>query len=184
MKRIHYSGGAEGADIAWDEIGKQHLDQESRHFYVRGYKTTYGNIGVLETPLADEADLWLLKAKAQFLPNRQFPSKNRFVNALLRRNYLQVCNTDAVFAISSFHKDGTVKGGTAWAVYMAILMDKPVFVFDQTKEKWYLYLGMGIWHQEEDIPTLTQKYTGIGTRELNEAGKKAIEDVILKSKAT
>lgn len=62
---------------------------------------------------------------------------------------------------------------------MAILHGKPVYVFDQERNQWYKNIN-GTW-QISDVPTLTRNFAGIGSREINEAGKKAIEDVYKKT---
>jgi hypothetical protein len=63
-------------------------------------------------------------------------------------------------------------------------MQKPVFIFNQTDNQWYeaKYLskeeGNGFYGFEQtSIPTLTPNFAGIGTRQINEAGKQAIRDV-------
>jgi hypothetical protein len=50
-----------------------------------------------------------------------------------------------------------VKGGTGWAVGMAIdIRHIPVFVFDQYAERWYKYdYGTQSWVELNEIPTLT-----------------------------
>jgi hypothetical protein len=70
-----------------------------------------------------------------------------------------------------------VQGGTGYAVAMAILHGKPVYVFDQERNKWFKNID-GKWY-ESDIPVLTENFAGIGTRNLNNNGKKAIEDAYL-----
>ena len=58
---------------------------------------------------------------------------------------------------------------------MAINLGKPVYVFDQTYEKWFAWEDGKF--RISEVPTLTKKFAGIGTREINEAGKQAIRDV-------
>ena len=97
---------------------------------------------------------------------------------LLARNWMQVKNADAVFAIGHISK-GIVDGGTGWAVQMAIDAGKPVYLFDQVRNQWFRNTS-GTWAVTE-VPRLTPNFAGIGTRELNEQGKKAIEDVYAKT---
>ena len=68
-----------------------------------------------------------------------------------------------------------VTGGTGYAVEMAIQAGKPVYVFDQKRLQWYKNID-GNW-SKSDTPTLTNNFAGIGTREINEYGRQAIEDV-------
>jgi hypothetical protein len=115
----------------------------------------------------------------------------------LIRNWAQVKNSDAVFAISSIGKAGDVwkadlgkpkaeqrvlikdaiQGGTGYAVEMAIQQNKPVYVFDQNESKWFTWNGSEF--TEVNTPSLTKNFAGIGTREINEIGKQAITDVYI-----
>jgi len=90
-----------------------------------------------------------------------------------------------------------VDGGTGYAVQMAINLGKPVYVFHQGSNKdnsteigWYKWESEYNLLRENtnkgkfvkvDTPILTEKFAGIGTREINEAGKQAIEDVYNKT---
>src|SRR5690606_5186491 len=60
----------------------------------------------------------------------------------LARNWHQVKNVDEVFAVSTFRKSNNqlqVQGGTAWAVQMAIDLQKCLWVFDQNQTEWFRY---------------------------------------------
>jgi len=56
-----------------------------------------------------------------------------------------------------------VQGGTGYAVGMAILEGKPVYVYDQEIGRWAANIG-GTWKWLDEVPTLTTKFAGIGTR--------------------
>jgi hypothetical protein len=58
---------------------------------------------------------------------------------------------------------------------MAIDVNKPVYVFDQERNKWYTKLDED-WI-EIGTPTLTPNFAGIGTRNINQNGIEAIRDV-------
>lgn len=167
---INHSGGAVGADSYWGEVGERY-GVTSKHYHAEGARTPKGNAPVSRADLL-EADSHLVKANETL--RRRFPTSNEYVNNLLRRNWQQVKNADEVFAVSTI-KNGLVEGGTGWAVQMAIDEGKPVHVFDQSTEKWYTYRD-GDWI-ETPTPYLTRNFAGIGTRGLNEAGKRAIEEV-------
>lgn len=167
---INHSGGANGSDSMWGGIGAT-LGIKSNHYHAEGQKTPNGNTPLTAEQLA-EADEHLKNANEKL--GRRFPTSSEYTNNLLRRNWYQVKNADEIFAISTINNN-TVNGGTGWAVQMAIDEGKPVHVFDQNEGKWYIWDGNRF--VEEDTPILTKNFAGIGTREINEAGMKAIRDV-------
>ena len=100
-----------------------------------------------------------------------------YVKNLLARNWFQVKNSDAIFAIGKFASMKQVDGGTGWAVQMAIDNKKPVFVFDQNSNLWHKYNYQREMFEQCEIPKLTANFAGIGTRDLNENGKNAIVQI-------
>lgn len=174
----NHSGGALGSDFYWGNIGEKY-GVESKHYYGEGNKKTpFGNTPVSKSAM-EEADSHLKEANKTL--NRKFPTSKEYVNNLLRRNWQQVKNSDAIFAVSTIADNNTVNGGTGWAVQMAIDNNKPVHVFDQDKGKWYEYNYSTKSWDETDTPTLTKNFAGIGSRELKDVGKKAIEEVYKKT---
>lgn len=170
----NHSGGAKGSDTYWGEVGKKY-GVGSNHYHAIGAKTPSGNTPISEEMLK-EADPHLKKANETL--KRTYPTSNEYVNNLLRRNWWQVKNSDAVFAVGHLVR-GIVEGGTGWAVQMAIDNGKPVYVFDQVRNKWYKNIN-NKWNESE-VPILTKNFAGIGTRELNDTGRKAIEAVYEKT---
>lgn len=179
---VNHSGGAVGSDSAWGDIGKQY-GVTSNHYY-HGRKTPKGNVEITEEEFKEGVQ-HVYKANRSL---RRNPS--RYMD-LLARNWMQVKNADAIFAISSLDGPGTqtfpdgtgfmpVAGGTGWAVQMAIDSDKPVYLFNQGAEKWLIFSGpdkyKNGWTELPSAPVLTKNFAGIGTREINEAGLKAIRD--------
>lgn len=180
MNKIVYvlhSGGAIGADITWEIIGRRFGLKEFNHYFIEGYKTTKGNASISMTDeLQKVIDADLIKANKSL--KRSYPTRNAYVNNLLRRNWFQVARSNSVFAISRI-ENGLVSGGTGWAVQMAIDKGIDVFCFCQLVKKWHKYTN-GFWIVTE-TPTLTENFAGIGTREIDESGIKAIEDVYSKT---
>lgn len=168
---INHSGGAIGSDTLWDQIGEQ-FGVISKHYYAEGQNTPNGNTPLTRQQLS-EADLHLIEANSKL--NRRFPTSNDYVNNLLRRNWFQVKNADAIFAIGTIANNGTVNGGTGWAVQMAIDNNKDVYVFDQSRLKWYRNRN-NKW-SETTTPKLTPNFAGIGTREITQEGIQAIKNV-------
>lgn len=114
--------------------------------------------------------------------------RNPLDNPLILRNYYQIKDADQVIAVGKMNRFG-VLGGTKWAVQMGIDKQIPVFMFDQAgvkgetlARKWYQ------WHYPSEEwqltakrgstpPTLTANTAGVGTRDLNSAGTRAIENL-------
>lgn len=169
VKYTNHSGGAIGSDSYWDEIGQQYGVQ-SNHYY-HGQKTPKGNVEITEEQF-EEGKQHVLKA------NETLHRKPEKYMDLLARNYIQVKNADAIFAVGHL-KNGIVDGGTGWAVQMAIDDGKPVYVYDQERDRWYSNID-GQW-RESDIPILTPNFAGIGTRQINTKGVNAIKTVYNKT---
>ena len=188
----NHSGGADGSDTEWDVIGKEFGMVENNHYYtgVRSPKNApLGNVDITDKPIAREGASKVAEAAKEMWGYKYKTMKDQ----RLIRNWAQVANSDAVFAIGVLGKPGdiwkgdeksdeprkllkfAVQGGTGYAVEMAIQAGKPVFVFDQSRNQWYKNVD-GEWSKTE-TPSLTKNFAGIGTREINEAGKQAIRDV-------
>lgn len=165
----NHSGGAVGSDSYWGEVGEKY-GVKSNHYY-HGNRTPNGNVVITEEQFEEGKEKVLLANKTL----KRNPT--RYMD-LLSRNWQQVKNADAIFAVSTL-KDNEVAGGTGWAVQMAIDAGKPVYVFDQEREQWYKNVD-GKWSKSE-VPTLTPNFAGIGTRNINSAGKRAIEEVYQKT---
>ena len=165
-KYVNHSGGAVGSDSYWGAIGEKY-GVVSEHYYY-GNKTPNGNHQITQEQF-EEGKEHVLKAN-ETLHRRP----DAYMN-LLSRNYAQVKNADAIFAVGHL-KNGIVDGGTGWAVQMAIDDNKPVYVYDQIRKQWFANLN-GSWQVFSGIPKLTKNFAGIGTRELNQDGKDAIKQV-------
>lgn len=84
-----------------------------------------------------------------------------------------VTRGDELFAIGWIQPDGSVKGGTGWAVELARMFNRPVHVFDQEENGWFSWTDQR-WHPSE--PKLPNRpFAASGTRSLTDAGRKAIE---------
>lgn len=182
----NHSGGALGADTEWDIIGKEFGMTDNRHYWMNN-KTPNGNTEITEED-KKEGQKKVTEAARQM--GRIDPT-HQVRDERLIRNWSQVKYADAVFAVTTLLKEGDEmnygkkakivqgKGGTGYAVQMAINEGKPVYLFDQVRNQWFSNIG-GVWSKSE-VPTLTRNFAGIGTREINEAGKAAIKAVYEKT---
>jgi len=101
----NHSGGAKGIDTV-GKIAGENVGHKQNHYYVEKNKTPQGNVSITEQE-AKKADPKLRKANSTL--GRKFPTKNNYVNNLLRRNFSQVDNAEAVFAIATFAKGSNME---------------------------------------------------------------------------
>jgi hypothetical protein len=198
MKTL-YTGGAPGADLLFEECAIK-KDYEVVAYSFEGHNTLSTKRKILFPEELEEANVHVRDA-AEYLGRTYSNHDNEYVFNLLRRNWFQIKDATSVYAVSEFqdllHIQNTkinryavvskvrVKGGTGWAVAMALLAgDKNVYVFDQIFGEWYscrpavntlspVYTIKPL----GDVPTPPEKFAGIGTRKLNERGIYAIKSL-------
>ena len=87
---------------------------------------------------------------------------------LLARNYYQVSKSESVLAVAYLTGDfKSVSGGTRMAVDLGVALGLPVYVLDVSSEAWYSYNYKDNQFQlYNGIPPLTRKFTGVGTRDI------------------
>ena len=181
----NHSGGAIGADSYWGDVGAMY-GVVSNHYYY-GEKTPNGNFEISNEDY-EEGRYEAAKA-ANYNFGYQYSTMK---DHRLIMNWSQVKHSDAIFAIGHLVRPGeklfpnqkndtrvalhaAVQGGTGYAVAMAILHNKPVYVYDQERKQWFSCID-GKWAISQ-VPVLTKDFAGIGTRNLNEDGKKAINEI-------
>lgn len=83
------------------------------------------------------------------------------------RNYYQVSNSEAVFCFAPKISDTSVSGGTDVALQLAIKMNRGAYVFDTNTLSWFTYNDeSGTLCSIDYVPTLTQNYAIVGTRDV------------------
>lgn len=201
-----HSGGAIGADRLWGDMLKEY-GANIHHYMI-------GDALADEEQVTDEEDIKVGYLKAEMandaLGYNNFAEKSKYTKQLLARDWIQVKNSDRILAISKGFRKGSVKGGTGYAVQMAITENlsgnkqRDIFVFDLNEARWFKWdnsTGTPKWI-ESDVPTLSQNTACIGTRDFDLSiirnkridadkralakqwypkAKSAIEDVIYKS---
>jgi hypothetical protein len=101
------------------------------------------------------------------------------IRRVVQSIYHMVNDAWQVFVIGAIQADDTVKGGTGWAVELAKLFNRPVWVFDQTRHEWFHWQG-GHWVPE--APSIGDRpFAGTGTRNLTDEGRTAISDLFRRS---
>jgi len=171
---ILHSGGARGSDGIFSEIGKEFGLIHFNHYWYKK-KNPFSK---QEDEISEED----YQEGIEMVNNANKILKRKNIEKymhLLARNWSQCKYSDAIYAISTLKNNKEVNGGTGWCIQFGIMTNKPVYVFDQEKEKWYF------WNNDKFeycvTPKLTLDFAGIGTREINDAGIKAIRDLYKKT---
>ena len=178
MQYTNHSGGCPGADMAWEHEGEKYgvkTISYSFHNHVQEGK----NPKILTVDELEEG--WFHVKLADRTLNRGVENCDiPYMRNLLSRNWLQVKNADAVFAIGKLIDLHTVDGGTGFIVQMAVDSDKPVYLFlqDDMGGGWFRYMPVvGFERRWDETPILTPNFAGVGTRKLNMYGEAAIKKV-------
>ena len=156
---INHSGGAYGGDTMWDLIGREFGVTEHRHYRDVGNTSLSQKLrnNKVEATVLTSEQMEEARAQVEKLLGKKFP--NNIQGKLQVRNYYQVANADAVYAVATLNSNKTgVSGGTNTAVQLGIKMNKPVYVWDVISEQWYEY-DNNIFNLTE-TPTLTKNFAG------------------------
>jgi len=204
---INHSGGADGADLTWEVEGAKY-GVETIAYSFHNHFTRSKNQKILMINELNEGFKHIKIASKSI--GRPVDKLSNYARDLLARNWFQVKNSDAIFAVGSFQKpkrenensaysmqevidsNKLITGGTDWAVQMAIDNKKPVYFFDQEETHiWYdclydlkcgnssyVFVGRKPGFTADLIPKLTENFAGIGSREINKFGIKAIKDIL------
>lgn len=159
-----YSGGAKGSDTEWGNIAQKY-GFNIKHYVVNDYdKLSNADKEQVEKQY---------KEVVERLQRRQL-SADSYSGKLVRRDMLQANSADSILAIGRL-KNGHVDGGTAYATERGIIRGIPVYLFDQDDNHWKIYDGEKFINCEQ--PNLTRHAALIGTRQITDAGKRAIQNV-------
>jgi len=182
-----HSGGAQGSDTYWENIGETFGVKTKAYSYKTSYHVSKNKVEISDSDFEEGVDQI---NKANKVLGRFGIQK--YMN-LLARNWSQVKYSNQIFAIGyivdpgkkspkgyySKSKVQTVDGGTGFATMCAINNLRDVYVFDQIKLKWHRwsYSSMSFLELKETPKIESQNFAGIGTREITTDGIKAIEEV-------
>lgn len=167
-----YSGGASGSDTIFE------LEAIKRGFKVvafsfDGHNTKSKNTFILSPNQLREGFEHIKIANKRL--HRNINNISSYVRNLISRDWFQVKNSDTIFAIGNMQNEDSVRGGTGYAVACAIDEKKPIYFFEQNDNQWYYYdYESERFEIYESIPKLTENFAGIGTRNINDNGIKAI----------
>lgn len=167
----NYTGGAYGGDTFWDIIGRTF--GVTKHIHFRGkdnpnVSKKLRDLGV-EAEFINAEKLKLGYEQLEQIYGRKF--EESLANDLKARNYFQIINSDAVYAIGKLNQERVnVSGGTAASIDMAKKFKKPIYVYDVGSFGWFKFNGIEF--VPTTTPTLTKNFAGIGTRDIELYDKK------------
>ncbi len=171
-----YSGGARGAEEAFGAaaarfaVAEVNLTFEGHHIQ--------RNLHTRKLAAADLAKGDVSMAEVSKRLHRDYSSRP-WMRQILQSIWHQVNAGFQVFVVGEIQGDGTVKGGTGWAAELAKMWNRPLHVFDQAKGHWFTWKN-DTW--VEQVPVVSHKtICGTGTRNLNEAGKRAVDELFQRS---
>ena len=129
---ILYSGSAPGAEAEFG-VQAEALGIEEVNFTYEGrVPARIRGIRVLSREELARGDVSL--AYVSRLLNRSYTDAPT-IRKVLQTIWYQVNSGQEMYVVGAILPDGTVKGGTGWGAEFAKLCNKPVFVFDQAKER-------------------------------------------------
>jgi len=177
---ILFSGGIKGAKEEFG-INAERFGMEEVNFTFEGHAIVRKRgIRVLTQDELKNGDVSLEYISK--LMNRRY-TKTLIIRKVLQSIWYQINSGSEIYVIGEILEDKTVKGGTGWGAEFAKLCNKPLYVFDQKRNSWFSW-NKTDWLEckREDEPVISQpRFTGTGTRYLEENGKKAVAGLFERS---
>ncbi len=171
-----YSGGARGAEAAFGELAEQYGVQEVNFTFDDHHIQRPASARTLTGEELAKGDVTMTEVSKRL--GRDY-STRPWIRQVLQSIWHQVNNGYQVLVVGAIQADGTVKGGTGWAAELAKMFNRPLHVFDQERGDWFAWKN-GTW--VEEVPRIAHRTVcGTGTRNLNLAGRKALEELFARS---
>lgn len=174
---ILYSGGAIGAEQVFGENAEKFgIDEVNFSFEGRETARARG-IRILNHEELKNGDVSLDYISK--LLNRQFSDTASF-KKIIQTIWHQVNSSREIFVIGEIMPDNTVKGGTGWGAEFAKICNKKLYIFDQTKGGWFTWDHQE-WKEVQNPVISEFHFCGTGTRHISAEGKKAIDELFVRS---
>lgn len=171
------SGGARGAEAEFGVCAEKFgLAELNFSFAGRKPERTRGLVTLSPEELGQGA-VSAIYVEAHM--HRKYPDTPLFKKTL-QTIWHQVNTAGEIFSVGIILEDGTVKGGTGWAVELARHWGKPVFVYDQERHGWFTW-NEGAWVAASEPKITSRRFAGTGTRYLSDEGRAAINALFERS---
>ena len=170
-----YSSGLKGAEATFGEEAEKNGINEVIYSFDSHKLSREKNVVVLSQEELERGDISMELASRML--HRTYYETDK-IRKVLQTIFHMVNSGHQVFVIGSIQEDGSVKGGTGWAVELAKMFNRPLHVFDQPQKKWFTWRN----EWQEDSPKIEyDTFVGSGTRYLNDAGREAISQLFADS---
>jgi len=172
-----YSGGAPGAESAFGEVAASYGVREI-NFTFEGHRQarTEGQTVLSPAELA-MGDVSLAYVSKRL--HRNYHDRESLIRGVLQTIWHMVSRSQQVFVVGAIQEDGTVRGGTGWAVELAAMWSRELWVFDLPSSRWHRWSGRAFGPGQPRITT--REFCGTGTRSLPDVGRQAIEELFANS---
>jgi hypothetical protein len=176
---ILFSGGAAGAEAAFGELAERHAIEEVNFTFDGHQIERRRGVRMLNHEELRNGDVSLEYVSR--LMHRRY-TEGPTLRKILQTLWYQVNNGQEIYVIGTIQDDDTVRGGTGWGAEFAKLCNKPLHVFDQERNGWFLWTGSSWVSAANALPVITHPhFTGTGTRTLRDNGRRAIEQLYQRS---
>ena len=177
---ILFSGGAPGAEAAFGACAERHGVEEVNFTFDGHNIERHRGVRMLnhEELLGGDVSLEYVSR----LMNRRYTDRPT-LRKILQTLWYQVNNGQEIYVVGAILEDGHVKGGTGWGAEFAKLCNKPLFVFDQERDRWFVW-GNADWQPMSAAfpPVITHPhFTGTGTRHITDNATRAIDELFARS---
>ena len=171
-----YSSGLKGTEGTFGETAEKMGINEVIYSFEGQKLARDKNVTILSQAELVRGDISMELASRML--NRTYYETEK-IRKVLQTIFHMVNSGHQVFVIGTIQEDGSVKGGTGWAVELAKMFNRPLHVFDQPKKQWFTWISNS-W--KEDNPKIEyDTFVGSGTRYLSDAGREAIEKLFVDS---
>jgi len=169
-KPMLLSGGHKGAEAEFGRAAKR-WGLEQTTFSFEGHAMEWP----MSVRVLSDAELAAGDVSMEIVSKRMKREYHRaeLIRRVIQSIYHMVNGAYQVFVIGSIQSDDTVKGGTGWAVELAKMFNREVYVYDQGRGEWFAWRERK-WQPDE--PKIGERtFCGTGTRNLTDEGRAAIE---------
>src|SRR5579872_2072923 len=177
---ILFSGAAPGAEAEFGACAERYGIEEVNFTFDGHNEVRRRGVRVLNHEELQNGDVSLEYVSK--LMNRRY-TEGPTIRKVLQTLWYQVNSGQEIYVIGTILDDKTVRGGTGWGAEFAKLCNKPLHVFDQDRDAWFVWTGTD-WRLRgaSDAPAITHPhFTGTGTRHLQQNARKAIESLFTRS---